>query len=719
MIYLLQVSLCWVLFYGVYAVFLRKETFFATNRVFLLASLALGLVIPVIGQYLPANGTSTEVYAAMTDIVLIQPQTMPQKSTPFLDPYHILLCTYAVGVVVSLTRLLWGIYKIWSIYQRGEASSEGSYVIVRTAVPHLPFSFFRYIFISNKVALSARVNTIIEHEQLHVSQWHSVDIVATELLHCFFWFNPILILYKQALKQSHEYLADAYVAAQSGKYSYGQLLLGQSTSGLEIALANHFFNSQIKNRIKMMYKEKSSNWSAIKYTAIIPLVVIACLVFSSHASESAPKATIKEKVDNYFSSAVSFESVEVAGLYSSLRGDHPDLEDYIRTEIHKHSPYKGIDFTVSSNGDEGSCIHTSSVEHSSDLAPTLVAAVADSNRAIYKVVEEMPRFPGCEHEQDKSARHDCARNTLLTHLYSNIKYPQAARDQGMEGMVVLQFVVNADGSISDETILRDVDGGCGAEALRVVQTFPTWIPGRQNGKAVAVQYTLPVKFKLADDNGENLAETEIPIDDVDATALYPGTTTKDASNRALLTQVYTSITYPAIARENGVEGMVVSQFQISSTGYVSDPKIVRSLGSGTDEQVLKVINEIAEAGPWTPAVKDGKNVAMVYTLPVKFKLEDDDSTEEAAAEVTITDLKAYPNPSQGQFTISFQSASDDPITIQVINVDGRQLQLFENVSIVGDAVFDVDVSTTEANGLLSVVVQQNNKQHSTKVLLQK
>ena len=728
MIYLLQVSCCWALFYSIYVIFLRNETFHTSNRAYLLISLTAGLVVPVLAAYLPANGTSTEVYQAMATIAVVQdiPVTVAQKTT--LTWHHVLGLGYALGVILAASRLAYGIYRIYCIFRSGTAKVKDNYTLVQSSMPHLPFSFFHYVFVSDSVTPRGDITTILQHEQLHVSQWHSADILYTELLQCLFWFNPMLIYYKRALKQSHEYLADAYVTNTCEKYSYGQLLLGQSTSGLEIALANQFFNSQIKKRIKMMYKEKSSKWSAIKYAALLPLVVLACLVFSSHMSEPSPKEEVIQSIEDYFTNAASFESTEIIGLYGGLREVHPQLEEFIQTEIHKYSPYRGTEFTVSTNGEKGSCIHTepASKQNASDVLVSSPSTASHSTRDttpdVYKVVEEMPMFPGCEQENDKIKKHDCAREALFNFIYENVQYPAEAREKEIEGMVVVQFIVGADGSIRDEKLLRNIGGGCGEEALRVVRSFPTWVPGLQNKKPVNVQYVLPVRYKLADDTSDK-TQMQVPTtkeeatDDVDKMALYPGTTTKEDSQQALLTKVYSTVRYPAEARDSGTEGMVVVQFHISSAGIVSDPKILRSLGYGTDEEILRVITELIDEGPWTPAYKDGKAVAMDYTLPVKFKLAGDsaDSTP------PITNLKAYPNPTNGSFTVSFDSASEEPITLQVISPDGRLLEVFgdTNITMVGDVELAVDVRDKVTPGILSVVLQQGGETYSTKVMVQK
>ena len=103
---------------------------------------------------------------------------------------------------------------------------------------------------------------------------------------------------------------------------------------------------------------------------------------------------------------------------------------------------------------------------------------------IFQIVEEMPAFPGGE-------------KALLEYVAKNIKYPQIARETGIQGRVFVGFVVEPDGSVSNVKILRGIGGGCDEEAMRVIKSLPKWKPGKQRGKAVRVSYQIPVVFKLA------------------------------------------------------------------------------------------------------------------------------------------------------------------------------------------------------------------------------
>lgn len=126
---------------------------------------------------------------------------------------------------------------------------------------------------------------------------------------------------------------------------------------------------------------------------------------------------------------------------------------------------------------------------------------SDEEEGILHVTEVPPRFPGCDSVADAAALKTCSENKLLQYLYGKIKYPEYALQHSIEGRCVITFVVEKDGKISHAKILKDIGGGCGEEALRVVHSMnelpQPWIPGKHKGEVVRVRFNLPVKFQLA------------------------------------------------------------------------------------------------------------------------------------------------------------------------------------------------------------------------------
>lgn len=120
----------------------------------------------------------------------------------------------------------------------------------------------------------------------------------------------------------------------------------------------------------------------------------------------------------------------------------------------------------------------------------------ETNTDVYKIVEEMPRFPGCEDLGTKPQKEDCATRKMLEFIYGNLQTPELAREGDCSGAVFVAFIVEKDGTLTHIEILRDPGCGWGAEVVRLVGSMPKFIPGKQRGEAVRVKYQLPVKVTL-------------------------------------------------------------------------------------------------------------------------------------------------------------------------------------------------------------------------------
>ena len=213
-----------------------------------------------------------------------------------------------------------------------------------------------------------------------------------------------------------------------------------------------------------------------------------------------------------------------------------------------------------------------------------------AKKVVFTYVEEMPEFPG-------------GQGGLMKFLHQNIEYPEDARSESIEGKVIVQFIVNENGSISDITILRGIYPSCDSEVIRVLSKMPQWKPGKQNGTAVKVYFKLPVTFKL---NEADLTKPNITL------PFYP---VGEDSLRAFIKK---NLQYPKQAKKNKTEGTVTLSFNVDSVGNVRDIKVHKSLGNGCDEEAIRILQLIPH---WTPGTKEGKAVTMPYYINVEFKLE--------------------------------------------------------------------------------------------------
>ena len=279
------------------------------------------------------------------------------------------------------------------------------------------------------------------------------------------------------------------------------------------------------------------------------------------------------------------------------------------------------------------------------LATNFLSAQITEQEEIFKVVEDMPRFPGCENQGlTKNELKNCSEKALLKYINSNLIYPKVAIQNEIIGKVFLQFVIEKDGSINNPKVVHDIGGGCGEEATRLVNAMPKWIPGKQKGIPVRVQYTLDVIFLLDDieevaltfvdqDIEEEEEEEEIveePVEEeifkvVEDMPRFPGCENqglgknelKSCSQRKMLEYLYSNIKYPNEAKDSGIEGKVVLQFIIEKDGSISNIKILRDIGSGCGNEAVRVVKSMPK---FVTGKSRGKPIRIQYTLPVTFQL---------------------------------------------------------------------------------------------------
>ena len=449
--YLFQVTMVWGLLYLFYYLFLGKETFFKPNRIYLLGALVVGLVIP----FAQAALQDAEVGLQVVRLPMI---TITNQETPFLEPAtqshsfdlkYWLLVVYWVGVGVMSLRLLRDfIGLVWMIRGHRKERIDGL-TLVHINRDMAPFSFFNYLFVFDIDRFSQEEwGQILLHEKTHIDQLHSLDILFTEVLKIIFWWNPLTYLYQRSLREVHEYEADHAVKKQENMKQYGLLLMKQSLSGNQVAVANSFINSQLKKRIIMMTKKRSNSLAKYKYAWSLPLLLM--LIFVSFGNRAlAQKMTPK----------IASESMDT---------------------IVKFDP---------NTYEEIMCFEKSVYYENDNLDKNAILA-------------------SCESAGDLDAQRKCSTKKLLTDFYKNVKYPAEARVAGMEGKVVVKIVVYGDGD-AEYIILKDAGFNMGTEVVRAMQAADfIWRPAELDGKKVNVEFILPVLFRLEGGDDQPIVDDE-------------------------------------------------------------------------------------------------------------------------------------------------------------------------------------------------------------------
>ncbi|MEG2102199.1 MAG: M56 family metallopeptidase, partial [Flavobacterium sp.] len=264
-----------VLFYSAYQALLRKETFFNSNRWFLLAGLITSVVLPLV------------VY---TKIVWIDPspsfnvnysQLQPAqitKETFELNWNYILIAVYAIVFLALIAKFAFDFYSLNTILKGRKVKQQADFKFIDVAENIAPFSYFDYIVYNSSMYNKQELENIIEHEKVHSEQNHTIDVLITRIFCIIFWFNPIMWLYKKAIVQNLEFIADKEAAKKlSDKKAYQYTLLKITTHETCVAITNHFYQSLIKKRIVMLNKNQSKKRNSWKYYTVIP--ALAAFVF--------------------------------------------------------------------------------------------------------------------------------------------------------------------------------------------------------------------------------------------------------------------------------------------------------------------------------------------------------------------------------------------------------------------------------------------------------
>ena len=279
--YLLEVSICMLLFYGFYLLMLRKCTFFYLNRLYLIFGVLASFVIPVLNIPIFEN-QSDIMLTAVINPALMEPEYDPFQTqnlsdyAPTVNYSMIFSAIYFAGVSFLFFKLLFSIKKIIRIRNNSTVYQIGNTKIVRTGST-LPFSFFNMVFLPQ----NEDDPMIFRHEMAHIKQYHWADLVVMELVSMLLWFNPFIFLYKRSLKLQHEYLADAEATKDESQievYLYSMLKHIQVVScGV---ITTPFYCKTIKKRITMITKNKTSNKFLGIYLFMLPLVCFMLFAFS-------------------------------------------------------------------------------------------------------------------------------------------------------------------------------------------------------------------------------------------------------------------------------------------------------------------------------------------------------------------------------------------------------------------------------------------------------
>ena len=670
LLYIIKVSLTLAAFYLFYKLLCSRDTWHRANRILLLTILALSAAIPFI--YIDLGTINAEASVVIEELSMVltaepvadgteavsttQPtlwQRIPWQKIPWRT---LLASIYLIGLVVYLTKFIGGLVSIALLIHRSKCRemADGT-ILVTHNKDYSPFSWMRYIIVSER-DLDENYDMILAHERAHIRLHHSWDLFFVQLCATAQWFNPAAWLLKRELEAIHEYEADSATLHEGFDARQYQLRLFEAATGVKYSsFTNNFINCSTKKRIIMMMKKQTSPWALLKALYVLPVAFAAVAVISCTSpkektvenqdadmivetnGKGAPllvlvlpdgtemyKTSGENWVDEYNKDSKSYLA-QFNLTQMSIDAIKVLKEDEAKSAYGERAANGAMKFYLKGTTDKeilaAMSQHAKKMGNEGPLRVTIKKPEGQANNhedtaqkgEIFMVAEEQPMFPGGMAE-------------LMKYLQKEIKYPKEAMEKKIQGRVIVQFVVNKDGSICEDTVVKSVDPQLDAEAIRVIRSMPDWTPGKQKGEPVRVRFTLPVTFRM---QGEAAPKTDNPTqmqmtlvkenaDDGDKIfqvaeeqPMFPG------GMEELMKYLQKEIKYPKEAQDKGTQGRVIVQFVVNKDGSICEAKVMKPVDPLLDAEALRVVNAMPN---WTPAKQKGEPVRVRFTLPVSFRL---------------------------------------------------------------------------------------------------
>ena len=686
--YFLKVNVAIVLFYAFYRLFFYKDTFFGWRRTALLCFFAVSAAVPLLN--IQTWITEQEPMVAMADLyasVVLPELTIGTEVAP--TDWKSILSEYANiaywGIVALLMiRLIMQLAGIIHLACRCRKVQIGNTNIHLLPKADGPFSFFHWIFIHPSSHTEEEFNEILTHEQTHARQWHSIDVIISELVCIFCWCNPFAWLMKREIRTNLEYMADARVLENGyDSKTYQYHLLGLSHQKAAATIYNSFNVLPLKKRIKMMNKKRTKEIGRTKYLMFLPLAALLMIVSNIETvarttkkiavevieavdpqteqpapevqdPQVAPQPEQDTKTVTYKGKVVDKDGKPIQGVKILSVPNSTPTEVTTQADgsfEFKASPKakllflyqdgnkkKGISFTDERLPKENKTNWT--IVYNEKWNEVMQSDPGTPDNPIFEVVEHMPEFTGG------------GMPALMEYLSKNIKYPEAAMKKGIQGRGIVQFVVEKDGSITNVKILRGVDPELDKEAVRVVSAMPKWKPGTQRGEAVRVRFTVPVMFRLTEDKiPVKYAPIENKINELVVVGYAPeGTTVPEEGTifevveqmpeypggmPAMMEFISKNIKYPAAAQQAKIQGRVTIQFIVNTEGNIINPRVLRSADPLLDAEAIRLTTIMPK---WKPGMQRGQAVNVKYTVPIMFRLQEPEKSP-AVQNATVTPTK--------------------------------------------------------------------------------
>ena len=567
--YILECMAFQLLFLIIYDLFLKHETFFQWNRVYLIGTFVLSLLLPWIKIEAFKTTVSSEYFVYpeylwgmdMSEGVVVSPEdtTSFELSTTEIIFYG--------GMVIAALLFAYKLFQINQLKLQGEIRYFKDFTRVVVHNSNMAFSFFRSIFLGDQV-LEKEHKSIIQHELVHIEQRHTWDLLFFELMRIIGWFNPLVYVYQNRVSELHEFIADAKVAKTHKSEQY-QLLLSQVFQTQHISFINQFFKSSlVKKRIVMLQKSKSKRVWQLKYLLLVPLVVGMLVYTSLEAQENEifdkEKATGKEQL---------IEKTKLPQL------GNPQQDD--------------VDVP-------------------------------------FAEVERVPVFPGCE---DAENRRDCFQQQMQKHIGKNFNYPEEAIEKGIQGRVNIMFIIQKDGSIGNVRMRspdKILEAEAARIISLLPKMAPGEHKGKKVRVPFSIPITFKLEGKKEREitwKENHDGSVDVPFAVIEVVPVFPGCEDvedkRDCFNTMMQKHIGKNFRYPEEAQEKGIQGRVNVMFTIQEDGSIGN---VRKRGPDKilEDEAARIISLLPQM---TAGENGGKKARVPFSIPITFNLKGPEKKE--------------------------------------------------------------------------------------------
>ncbi len=468
--YIIQILAFQLLFLIVYDVFLKKETFFNWNRVYLLATPILSFILPFIKIHAIQENIPEEYIIQLPELLIsgsttkeiLLPEIVlgsPQSFFTFLTAPVVWQYSWYLGVVISALLFVYKIFTIIKLKRTGTKTRVHNFNLVSLPNTNTAFSFFNTIFLGATLSETKKTNILL-HEKVHVKEYHSLDLIFFELLRITMWFNPLVYVYQKRVAMLQEYIADAKAISEVNKKEYYQDLLSQIFQTDKISFINTFFNhSLIKNRIVMLRKSKSKKIFQLKYLLLVPVVSIM-LVYTSCTQEIEAQNGPSSK-DLAEGKSPLMQKIEAVKHQIEIQGNVTPEEE---------KALKVLALLVNNDG-------------------------SNKTELPFAKIEKVPVYPGCENQSSEETK-KCFMNNIQQAVLKEFNITVADK-HNLSGKqkIYVRFKIDNTGKIGSVQA-RGPHQALEEEAIRVVKSLPKMTPGQQDGVNVGVLFSLPIVFEI-------------------------------------------------------------------------------------------------------------------------------------------------------------------------------------------------------------------------------